>query len=80
MATALFGGRIHYQNFEISTDGAFRCIVDCVNEYLDQDQARAARARAVDQYLESLDLRSVEEINNMVDEAEEEAMAVREDQ
>lgn len=72
VATALFGGRIHYQNFEISTDGAFRCIVDCVNEYLDQDQARAARARAVDQYLESLDLRSVEEINNMVDEAEEE--------
>ena len=37
VAVALFGGRISYENFEASTDGGFSSLVECVNEFLDQD-------------------------------------------
>lgn len=70
VAVALCGGRISYESFEASTDGAFRTLIDCVNDYLDRDQNRAQNAELFERYINSLDLQSVENINNMVDEEE----------
>lgn len=70
VAVALFGGRISYENFEASTDGGFSSLVECVNEFLDQDQEREQREQLFERYINSLDLQSVENINNMVDEEE----------
>lgn len=68
-STALFGGDIRYDEFETSTGGVFRTLVDyiidyrqCNNEYDLNNQFRRA--------LDSLELKSVEDINNAVDEAE----------
>ena len=68
VAVALFGGRISYENFEASTDGGFSSLVECVNEFLNQDQEREQREQLFERYINSLDLQSVENINNMVDE------------
>lgn len=70
VAVALFGGRISYENFEASTDGGFSTLVRCVNDYLNQDQNREQREQLFERYINSLDLQSVENINNMVDEEE----------
>lgn len=70
VAVSLFGGRISYENFEASTDGGFRTVVECVNEFLNQDQGREQKAALFERYINSLDLQSVENINNMVDEEE----------
>lgn len=70
VAVALFGGRISYECFEASTDGGFRALVECVNEYLNQYQDRDQKAQLFERYINSLDLQSVENINNLVDEAE----------
>lgn len=70
VAVALFGGRISYDNFEASTDGAFSTLVKCVNEYLNQNQEREQNAILFERYINSLDLQSVENINNMVDKEE----------
>lgn len=70
VAVALFGGRISYENFEASTDGGFSKLVGCVNEFLNQDQEREQREQLFEKYINSLDLQSVENINNMVDEEE----------
>lgn len=70
VAVVLFGGRISYESFEASTDGGFRILVECVNEYLNQDQEREQTAQLFERYINSLDLQSVENINNMVDEEE----------
>lgn len=67
VAVALFGGRIRYDSFEASTDGGFRILVNCVNDFLDHDQRRAQHAVLLERYLDSLDLQSVENINNLVD-------------
>lgn len=42
----------------------------CVNEFLNQDQEREQREQLFEKYINSLDLQSVENINNMVDEEE----------
>lgn len=68
VAVALFGGRISYENFEASTDGGFSTLVECVNEILNQDQERERREQIFERYINSLDLQSVENINNMCDE------------
>lgn len=68
VAVALFGGRISYDSFDASTNGGFRTLVECVNEFLDQDQEREQKAALFDRYINSLDLQSVENTNNMVDE------------
>ena len=70
VAVALFGGRISYDNFEASTNGGFKTLVECVNEYLNQNQKREQNAALFERYINSLDLQSVENINNMVDEEE----------
>lgn len=70
VAVALFGGRISYENFEASTAGGFSTLVECVNEYLNQVQDREQREQLFERYINSLDLQSVENINNMVDEEE----------
>ena len=67
---ALFGGRINYDSFEVLTDGAFRTLVDCINDFLNQNQVREHRERLFEEYINSLDLQSVENINNMVDAEE----------
>lgn len=69
-AVALFGGRINYDSFEVLTDGAFRTLVDCINDFLNQNQVREQRERLFEEYINSLDLQSVENINNMVDAEE----------
>ena len=43
-------------------------MVECVNEFLDQDQEREQREQLFERYINSLDLQSVENINNMIDE------------
>lgn len=77
VAVALFGGRISYESFEASTDGGFRTLVNCINDYLDSNQERAQNAELFERYINSLDLQSVENINNMVDD--EETVAVDEE-
>lgn len=70
VAVALFGGRISYESFEASTEGGFRTLVEFVNDYLNQDQEREQNAQLFERYINSLDLQSVENINNMVDDEE----------
>lgn len=70
VAVAMFGGRICYENFEASTNGGFRTVVECVNGYLNQAQEREQKAQLFERYIYSLGLQSVENINNMVDEEE----------
>lgn len=70
VSVALFGGRISYERFEASTDGCFSTLVECVNDILNQNQDREHSERIFEQYIKSLDLQSVENINNMVDEEE----------
>ena len=45
-------------------------MVECVNDYLNQDQNREQREQLFERYIGSLDLQSVENINNIVDEEE----------
>ena len=43
-------------------------LVECVNEFLNQDQQRAQGEQIFERYINSLDLQSVENINNIIDE------------
>lgn len=72
-ATALFGGDIKYDQFNASTDGAFKTIVDCIIEYRQQDQELRHMDELFQRCSNSLELKSVEDINNAVDEEENEA-------
>lgn len=45
-------------------------MVECVNEFLDKDQEREQREQLFERYINSLDLQSVENINNMIDREE----------
>lgn len=70
IAVALFGGRLHYEGFEASTDGAFRTVVECIMDWENNREDNREKAAMFDQMIQSLDVKSVEDINNMVDAAE----------
>lgn len=71
IAVALCGGRLQYDGFEASTDGAFRTVVECIMDWENNREDNREKAALFDQMIQSLDVKSVEEINDMVDAAEE---------
>lgn len=72
VAVALFGGKVHYEDFDAKTNGGFRTVVDCVNEWLDRNQDRQQKQQLLERYLNSLDVQTVEQLNEAVDGALEE--------
>lgn len=72
VATAIGGGTLHYQNLEMSTNGAFSTLVDGINSLLDANENRREQQELFNRYMQSLELQSVEEWNSQLDEVEEE--------
>lgn len=72
VATAIGGGTLHYQNLEMSTNGAFSTLVEGINSLLDANENRREQQELFNRYMQSLELKSVEEWSSQLDEAEEE--------
>lgn len=72
VATAIGGGTLHYQNLEMSTNGAFSTLVEGINSLLDANENRREQQELFNRYMQSLELQSVEEWSSQLDEAEEE--------
>lgn len=72
VATAIGGGTLHYQNLEMSTNGAFSTLVEGINSLLDSNENRREQQELFNRYMQSLELQSVEEWSSQLDEAEEE--------
>lgn len=79
VAVALFGGRVHYEDFDANTDGCFRTVVECVNQWLDGNKERDLKLQLLNRYINSLDIQSVEQLNEAVDDLLEEDEADLED-
>ena len=75
VATAIGGGTLHYQNLEMSTNGAFSTLVEGVNSFLDANENRREKQELFDMYRRSLELQSVEDWSSQLDEAEQELIA-----
>lgn len=71
VAVALAGGTLTYENLESKTNGLFGSLVDAVNRWKDAEQKRKQKQELFDLYKNSLEVKSVEDWNAMLDEAEE---------
>ena len=71
VAAALAGGTLTYEHLEVKTDGLFGSLVDAVNRWKDAEQKRRQNQELFDLYKTSLNVKSVEDWNAMLDEAEE---------
>lgn len=71
VAVALAGGTLTYENLEAKTNGLFGSLVDAVNRWKDAEQKRKQKQELFDLYKNSLEVKSVEDWNAMLDEAEE---------
>ena len=72
VATAIGGGTLHYQNLEMSTNGAFSNLVEGINSLLDANENRREQQELFNRYMQSLELQSVEDWSSQLDEAEDE--------
>ena len=70
VATAIGGGTLHYQNLEMTTNGAFSTLVEGINSLLDANENRREKQELFDGYMRSLELQSVEDWSSQLDEAE----------
>lgn len=70
VVAALAGGTITYGKLELQTNGLFNSLIEAVNEWKNAEQEREQRQKLFDQYQQSLDVKSVENWNAMVDEEE----------
>ena len=75
VATAIGGGTLHYQNLEMTTNGAFSTLVEGINSLLDANENRREKQELFDRYMRSLELQSVEDWSSQLDEAEQELIA-----
>lgn len=71
VTVALAGGTLTYEKMEVKTNGLFQSLVEAVNQWRDAEQKREQKQEAFDLYKKSLDVKSVESWNDMLDEAEE---------
>lgn len=71
VVAALSGGSISYNDFNVTTNGAFRTLVDCVNTWKDAQQERRQKAEIFDACMRSLEMQSVESSNDAYDAEEE---------
>lgn len=71
VVAALSGGSITYNDFNVTTNGAFRTLVDCVNTWKDAQQERKQKAEIFDACMRSLDMQSVESSNDAYEVEEE---------
>ena len=71
VAAALAGGTLTYEHLEVKTDGLFGSLVDAVNRWKNAEQKRRQNQELFDLYKTSLNVKSVEDWNAMLDEAEE---------
>ena len=78
VVAALSGGTIKYRDFEATTDGAFRSLVESVNLWKDAQQEREHKALLFDMNMKSLELQAVEAANDAYD-AELKDVIVNED-
>ena len=70
VVVALCGGNIQYGEFETSTNGVFRTVVDCVIDWeRAQNRDDQGRNTMFESCMHSLELQSVEQWNTTVDEA-----------
>ena len=67
VVAALSGGTIKYRDFEATTDGAFRSLVESVNLWKDAQQEREHKALLFDMNMKSLELQAVEAANDAYD-------------
>lgn len=68
------GGTIKYDDFEITTNGAFLNLVDCVNSWKNAEQERKQKAATFDACMKSLEMQSVEATNEAYDAEEMEVI------
>ena len=71
VATAIGGGTLQYENLNMSTNGAFSTLVDGINSFLDANEERREKKAIFDEYMNSLEVKSVEDWNSKVDEEEQ---------
>lgn len=68
VATAIGGGSLQYENLNISTNGTFSTLVEGVNAFLDAEEERREKREKFDNYMNSLEVTSVENWNSRVDD------------
>lgn len=71
VVAAFSGGAIKYGDFEMTTNGAFQTLIECVNKWKDAQQERNQKARIFDACMKSLEMRSVESTNDAFDAEED---------
>lgn len=71
VATAIGGGTLQYENLNMSTNGAFSTLVEGINSFLDANESRREQKALFDAYMNSLEVKSVEDWNSKIDEEEQ---------
>lgn len=71
ISAILFGGSLNYDEFNITTNGTFHALVECVNEWRQGTQNLEQNQALFEKYIQSLDIQSVEDWNNAIDELNE---------
>lgn len=67
-ATVIGGGTLHYDKLEMSTNGAFKALVEGINSFLDSREDRREKQALFDRYMQSLEVQSVEDWSSEVDD------------
>lgn len=71
IASALSGGTIKYDNLELTNNGLFSSLVQAINEYRNFDKEKEDKYQYSDSYFNSLEVKSVEEWNTIMDRESE---------
>lgn len=70
-ATVIGGGALHYDKLEVSTNGAFKALVEGINSFLDSREDRREKQELFDRYMQSLEVQSVEDWSSEIEENED---------
>lgn len=75
MFNILSGGSTHFGNISIETDGLLSSLTDCIIRLQNNQEELREKRAAFDSYMQSLDVKSVEEWNAEIGEYENEEIA-----
>lgn len=68
ICVVLCGGTLSFGDFNASTDGVFKSLVECVSSYQNQKLERDLKEKQFDKLINSLDVKSVEDWNAVIEQ------------